>query len=830
MHSNKNLPLVPPTLPDLGRPQGAMLVQNEQADQHLQANDPEYLLDFDAGRGLRDDFYDSLVVPNDENKENQPDEEMAEGGDYNAFDVPDDEIDLEELLAKMQVKTRSQKIMLLYATVFAIVGPLLFFTGAIQFPIEYEEFLSSLMELLWFTCRFTSEDIEAIAFDGTVVRLEAIRYTTTSAFVTILVAGLGAAYQGGKKCWKRHLMNELVELLEEKNVKNAGMLRSYEFSSEKMNHMIQSIRQHGVQRDLLEEIRENPSRLEQMARNIQSYRKELMRYFKIMLVGFAFPGLIIWMQKADSLSDKIDCDKSTVVLDTCPAEKQYAHLALLIYPWMTASFGALAVLSFGMLAYFFVPERYGRKFNEKIHQRILKFLSLRDEDKDKWAHREFVWALGYSASLLFLTWFSVTRAYNTANEFAALSNCPPILREWMAVITGEDISTPECTAAKATLIFGGGIANLEMDKFYPLYTIAEVSFYSLAILLTTFTPFRRMVSLDTIKPFLEKFQKVHETAMKAGAAGVLLVGVPLFYRALNYALPINRDGITEERRFDDLLLTNSSISFVNRSLADGIKEICPYDSINFLDQLKKISIGDLADSITYRGNSVFDFVITKGCPEFASYGGALVLFGLTLGNRFISCNQSTYIRFYSGFLAVYWSGISITFGALYLPVFYGMLAAWALRACTNKPGAVVAPAALPREEPVAGEEAEEAKEEAKEEAQQVMAPAANRQPSSQRVERHRFFAFDGVARTAVDDKKERLLEAEDQNYDDLFTDDDEELQEQLSSLKKASSSKKSGLLKWLSRDAAPSAQDKERPVVIEMHSSSKTKKASSGRQ
>jgi hypothetical protein len=826
MHSHTILPLHPPQPEDLDPNQDISEAKDEQVADS-QANDLTYL-DLDTDYAAGDAFYNQLGNGNnyDENKENNVAEEIAEDR-HQADHLPDDEIDLEELLAGMQAKTRFEKIFLLYTTIFSIVGPLLFFTGAVQFPAQFEEFLESLKELLWFTCRFTSEDIDAIAYDGTVVRLEAIRYTTTSAFLAILVATVGVLYQTAKKCWKRSLTNELVELLEEKNVKNAQILRSYEFSSEIMHSMIQSIRVNGVRKELLEVMREDPSRPEKIARNIASYQKEVKRYFKILLVGFAFPGLIIWMQKGDSLSEKIDCDKSTVVFDTCPADKQYAHLALLVYPWMTASFGALATLSLAMVAYFTVPKRVGQKFNEKIHQRILKFLSLRDEDKDKWAHREFVWALGFALSLPVLTWFSVTRAYNTANQFAEISHCPSLALEWLAVIFGMDISTPECTAAKSTLTFGGGIADLEMDKFYPLYTMAEMAFYSLGIFLTTF---RRALSVDTINKFLKKYDEAHRTAMKAGAAGVLLVGIPLFYRALNYALPINRDGIIEEERFDNLLFTNSSISFVNMSIAEGINKICPYDSVNFLDQLRKLSIGDLAQSIIYKGNSVFDLIIAKSCPEYASYGGALVLFGLTLGNRVIDCDQSTYIRFYSGFLAVYWSGISITFGALYLPVFYGLLFKWMMSACVNQPDAANARAVIELEQEGAA---------ANDQLEVIVSPEVGRpvaennlslprqEASPRGLERNRFFSLAPAKR---DDKKVPLLEgaADNGNLDCLnLLDSDDDLEVAHSSAsKKKSSSKKGTFFAWVARHGAAAAARHERGQdMIEMHSSSSSKKA-----
>ena len=458
------------------------------ADWQLESSDEEEALRFYHGLSGDEEIVTSMVPAEQTHHDDDLAEIIPENDAYRAYES-DDEIDLEKLLEKMQVKTRVAKILLFYVTAFSVIAPLLFITSAIQFPAQFEEFLTSLKELLWFTCRFTSEDIEAIAFDGTVVRLEAIRYSTTTAFATIFIGTIGAIYQGGKKCWKRGLTNELIELLEERHVQNAHILRSYEFSSAKMRYIIQSIRENGVRRELLEEIRENPARLERMARNLQSYRQELMRYTKFLIVCFTVPGLIIWMQKADSLATKIDCDKSTVLLDTCPAEKQYAHLALLIYPWMTGSFGVLLFLALGMMAYYLVPDRYAKKFNEKIHKPILKFLGLREEDIDNWAHREVIWALGFILLLPILAWFSITRAYGTANEFADISQCPSLIMLWGAIIFGIDISTPECPPAKSALIFGGGIADLEMDKFYPLYTLAELTFYSLAILLTTFTPF-----------------------------------------------------------------------------------------------------------------------------------------------------------------------------------------------------------------------------------------------------------------------------------------------------------------------------------------------------
>lgn len=636
------------------------------------------------------DFFEALYSeqrqPQDV-KEALPENNEAEEV-FDLADLIDIDFDLQKYLDEtLGVRTRKAKIYLLLATFFSAVGPLIFTTGIWQLPFVFQGYLASLLELISITCRFTEEDTEGFALDMTLTHIEGVRSSMLTVFLTIGVALLGIAYQGAKKCSKRKETRELINVLNAHDVKNAEIIADYEFSRESMRNIRHKIMRHGILEQELEELKEEPSRCERFAINIQNYRKECFRYAKMLFVIFSIPGIVIWMQKANSLADKIDCPASTVLWNSCPANLTFQQLALIAWPYASSSLGSMAVLTTMMILYFFTPKRWGEWFNDNIHQKILKFFRLREIDAPIVRIYTYMWNWGYILTLPLLAGLCFMLAYESTQEFAEMSGCASVIEQWLSIIFGYDATTPRCPQSTASLIFGGGVANLEVDKFWPAMILDETFFYALTFLLIKFTPIRRMLTQEHMAWFIKEVERCHESAMEAGYKTVLIVGVPLFYRAVNFALPILYNGITETVHVDDLSMSGNNVIFANMTAQQGAEKLCPYDSENFLKQLQKTSINDLAKSVVYIGDGNLQFTIAQSCPEYASYNGAILLFGLALGNKIVNCNQLTAIRFFSGFIAVYWSGISLSFSATYLPVFYSQLFKLAISACRGEPAA-----------------------------------------------------------------------------------------------------------------------------------------------
>ncbi|MDR3491155.1 MAG: hypothetical protein P4M12_03810 [Gammaproteobacteria bacterium] len=513
------------------------------------------------------------------------------------------ELSTEEFIALLEAhsKTYIQKIKSTIATTNSLLLPFLFANAIPIFFQAKKEVEENLISNPYYL--FSPKIKQALAYDLATANAEASALTTTLVLSSIAMLTFSIPYHIKKYYDVRKESNTLINTLNIKKYSDLMRIKMLSIKRDKLNELTAAIVQHGKTENL-SAILDHPLSFYE---KLEWYNTEVSKYINPITMLAFIPGFIVMYNATNDFKEDWQCDISPFLSyfsDKCKVLEQYSAMSAITYLWDIVSVTWLSLHTLATTARVLsIPFKTFREFIYKLHAPFEKW----SNDKERWLYKDLIEEV-VSRFLIFAAVYATYRAVNLVDRFALETNCETFPSFFTSLNSHNGNS--DCTTAEKSMTVSGVIVILEFLTFYPLYISSKLlSSFFWAISEKCFK--EPLISRETAKKMLQKFQSINSRNSAAAMIGTLIVGIPAFIMS---------------REFEDNMLKEG-----------------------------------LVKNIDLRGTTI-PITIHEACPSY----GAISLYFYNLLHKVVDCDPAFWRRAQSAFIAPYWLTVSVTAATFYL--------------------------------------------------------------------------------------------------------------------------------------------------------------------